>query len=112
MTVKNITKGRIDNARRTKTTKPDPQLKPKAEHLDLCSTCAEAPTCINRTAGKPVYYCDDYQNHPSVEAPVPTTVSDKAEPVTLQGLCVNCIHRDGCTLAKTQGGVWHCEEYE
>jgi len=29
-----------------------------------------------------------------------------------KGLCVNCIHRDTCTLPKPEGGKLHCEEYE
>ena len=28
------------------------------------------------------------------------------------GLCVNCVHRDTCTLPKCEGGKVHCEEYE
>ena len=29
-----------------------------------------------------------------------------------KGLCVNCEHRETCTLPKPKSGVWHCEEYE
>jgi len=29
-----------------------------------------------------------------------------------KGLCVNCIHRDTCTLPKSEEGKVHCEEYE
>jgi hypothetical protein len=28
-----------------------------------------------------------------------------------KGLCANCVHRDSCLLPKSEGGVWHCEEY-
>lgn len=28
-----------------------------------------------------------------------------------KGLCVNCMNRDACLLPKSEGGVWHCEEY-
>jgi hypothetical protein len=112
MTVKNITKEKIDQSKRTRTEKPEPRLKPRVEYQDLCSTCSESPSCINRTTGKPVHHCDDYENHPTVDAPAPSVAAARVEPVTLQGLCVNCIHKDGCVLAGTQGGVWHCEEYE
>ena len=88
------------------------ELKPRVAFQDLCSTCAAAPTCIHRTTGKPVYSCDDYENHPTVAAPVPSTARTDIKPVTLKGLCVDCKHRESCILAKTQGGVWHCEEYE
>lgn len=29
----------------------------------------------------------------------------------LQGLCVNCDHRDYCSYPKPAGGVWSCGEY-
>lgn len=28
-----------------------------------------------------------------------------------KGLCANCASRATCLLPKTEGGVWHCEEY-
>jgi len=28
-----------------------------------------------------------------------------------EGLCVNCAKREVCLLPKSEGGVWHCEEY-
>jgi len=30
----------------------------------------------------------------------------------LQGLCCNCLNRETCQLASSDGGVWHCEEYQ
>ncbi len=32
--------------------------------------------------------------------------------VKYKGICVNCIHRDICTLPKCEEGKIHCEEYE
>lgn len=29
----------------------------------------------------------------------------------LKGLCVNCANRSVCLLPKSEGGVWHCQEY-
>jgi hypothetical protein len=29
----------------------------------------------------------------------------------LKGLCVNCANRYTCLFPKSEGGVWHCEEY-
>jgi hypothetical protein len=26
-------------------------------------------------------------------------------------LCINCANRFDCLLPKSEGGVWHCEEY-
>ncbi len=28
-----------------------------------------------------------------------------------RGLCANCAKRETCLLPKSEGGVWHCEEY-
>jgi hypothetical protein len=28
-----------------------------------------------------------------------------------RGLCVNCANRSICLFPKSEGGVWHCEEY-
>ena len=28
-----------------------------------------------------------------------------------EGLCVNCANRETCLFPKSEGGVWHCEEY-
>jgi len=28
-----------------------------------------------------------------------------------KGLCMNCANRFDCLLPKSEGGVWHCEEY-
>ena len=28
-----------------------------------------------------------------------------------RGLCSNCANRQTCLLPKSEGGVWHCEEY-
>jgi hypothetical protein len=28
-----------------------------------------------------------------------------------KGLCVNCANRYTCLLPRSEGGVWHCEEY-
>lgn len=27
------------------------------------------------------------------------------------GLCANCANRETCLIPKSEGGVWHCEEY-
>ena len=29
----------------------------------------------------------------------------------LKGLCVNCANRYTCLFPKSEGGVWHCQEY-
>ena len=29
----------------------------------------------------------------------------------LRGLCCNCENNEICVIPKSEGGVWHCEEY-
>ena len=29
-----------------------------------------------------------------------------------KGLCKDCKNRKTCTYPKSEGGVWHCEEYQ
>jgi hypothetical protein len=28
-----------------------------------------------------------------------------------EGLCANCANRHTCLLPRSEGGVWHCEEF-
>ena len=84
------------------------------EYRDLCSTCNHAPTCGNRsTAEKPVFYCEEFDAYVpesskkrSVSAPTETIDSDE-----YKGLCFNCENREKCVFPKSEGGIWHCEEY-
>jgi len=52
---------------------------------------------------------------PAVAVPSPfgrqSAAPVAASEPTVRGLCVNCDHRDVCTLRKPEGGVWRCEEY-
>ena len=36
----------------------------------------------------------------------------ETEEKTYLGLCVNCEKKETCTLARPEGGVWRCDEYE
>jgi hypothetical protein len=67
----------------------------------VCVTCSKAPWCGHRI-GEPVKEasCEDFEKL-------------KGRPGKAhRGLCVNCDRREGCTLPRPPGGVWHCEEYE
>ncbi|HDS30243.1 MAG TPA: hypothetical protein ENN67_04280, partial [Firmicutes bacterium] len=55
--------GKIVKVKKTDHTKGiEPRAIPKDQSLDLCSTCAEAPTCIHRSIGKPVHDCSEYES--------------------------------------------------
>jgi hypothetical protein len=84
---------------------------------DLCQACAHVDHCaLREMPTTPVHDCDEYddgtraaplgalwvhQHQPSRPAPVATGI----------GLCVNCEHRETCTLPRAESGVWNCEEY-
>lgn len=90
------------------------------EYVDLCTTCNDHTICITDSR-RPVLFCeqfDDFTPEPEKALkPVPETRSSKAETDEpednkLLGLCINCDFRKTCPLAKKEGGVWHCEEYQ
>lgn len=35
----------------------------------------------------------------------------KEDESEFKGLCLNCANRHTCLLPRSEGGVWHCEEY-
>ncbi len=86
-------------------------------YRDLCSTCNHAETCGSRsTPERPILFCELFE----VFAPAPTAAPVAAPPertasgqgaVEHKGLCVNCENRQECTMARPEGGIWHCEEY-
>ncbi len=88
---------------------------------DLCATCIHADNChLRQMPTSAVHECGEYDDGTREEpvalgllASVPAEpVEDVAESTSLVGLCVNCDHRDACTLSRPVGGVWHCEEYQ
>ena len=34
------------------------------------------------------------------------------ETISMRGLCISCSRKKTCRGAATEGGVWHCKEYE
>ncbi len=89
---------------------------------DLCESCVHRDDChLRQMPTGAVHDCSEYDDGTPVallEAPslvsVPAATASNAEPEKspLKGLCVNCDHRETCTLKRPAGGVWHCEEYQ
>ena len=85
----------------------------------LCVSCITAETCMYRKGSKePVAYCEEFSTHGNQVStklrhvtPQLTPSEKILDPAGLKGLCVNCDHRATCTHAKTEGGIWHCEDY-
>jgi hypothetical protein len=104
--------------RRTVAGQETDDMKDIAEYNDLCMTCNYAATCVRRKHHNgPVWFCeefDDYQPPPKESARV-SAAADLAEKEEisphLKGLCCNCGNREICTIPKSEGGIWHCEEY-
>ena len=88
--------------------------------MGLCATCNSVATCTGRrTWCGPVLHCEEFDDRVEVAEVRPVAEASSAAPVPVSaeeiqrlGLCVNCVHRDGCGLSTQEGGVWHCEEYE
>ncbi len=89
--------------------------------ITLCCTCMYGSDCTYRNkSNRNIYYCEEFEI-----TPVETKCSQKVaheQPVDekenfdnsykYKGLCVNCENRKTCMLSRTEGGVWHCEEYQ
>ena len=95
------------------------------EFFGICSTCNDAPTCKNsRNSTHPVWHCEQFDNYtPQVIDAFDNNmiskgglqISSKPEAANLEkykGLCINCDHRETCIHSHTEGGVWHCAEYQ
>ena len=86
-------------------------------HHDLCSICMYADECMHRgSVTHPKVYCElfdvDVQAFPPHEAENSLFAPSPEVPVDLAGgLCCNCENRHGCTIRRSSGNVWHCEEY-
>lgn len=90
----------------------------------LCMDCIHEPDCTYpRDSNRPVQSCDEFtppRSKPSTyyhEAA--DSVHEKTHSVPLEddagamlGLCRTCVHREVCKFPKTEGGVWHCTEFE
>lgn len=96
----------------------NPDVKPVT---DLCATCVHAENChLRQMPTTPVHECSEYDDGAPVEledASTLVSVSEAPRPDVPQsnvipGLCMNCDHRETCTLPRPVGGVWHCEEYQ
>ncbi|HEX9916780.1 MAG TPA: hypothetical protein VGB16_03505 [candidate division Zixibacteria bacterium] len=96
-------------------------LSKKGEYAGLCLTCVNASGCIYIKNQKSVVLeCEDFEGY--TNSPMRATINDvlskvssdasKADFGKYEGLCVNCEIRETCEFPKSEGGVWHCEEYQ
>ena len=88
-----------------------------SKSLGICSTCRYAPKCINLVNSKEtIWHCEEFEVYHYQEKHKPTYYTSetdkKKDGEKYMGLCVNCDHRETCTLCKPEGGVWQCGEYQ
>lgn len=101
------------------------------KYRGLCSTCKNASTCTYpRDPERPIFYCCEHEGYKECEGSVslallrtgnifprpPDSVTEshveERDSGIHKGLCRNCEKREICTFPKSEGGVWHCDEYE
>ncbi|MGB2866669.1 MAG: hypothetical protein WBC05_25285 [Sedimentisphaerales bacterium] len=90
------------------------------KYFGLCISCRNASSCtFPRDPAKPAFYCEEFE----IETTVSIIPPEKEQPLArgpaavdkdstgFVGLCSDCEGRQTCTFPKSEGGVWHCEEY-
>lgn len=92
------------------------------KYRGICSTCNNAETCkFPRDPDKAVFFCEEFE----IEKlhPIKTTREERPQTAELYvaevkdstrfiGLCSDCGNCQTCVFPKSEGGVWHCEEYQ
>jgi hypothetical protein len=90
------------------------------KYFGLCMSCRNASVCtFPRDPAMPAFYCEEFE----IETPVSDITAEKRQQFVtgpaavkkdssgLAGLCIDCEGRKTCSFPKSEGGVWHCEEY-
>ena len=89
-------------------------------YYGICTTCNHAHSCTNATnEDRPTWQCEEFDTVTIVKSLNKIEDIDgkkayrhiSAKRNEYLGLCNNCEHQSYCTLAKSEGGIWHCEEY-
>lgn len=95
-----------------------------SDYQGLCLTCVHAPGCAYRqNAAQIILECNEFDDRTAGDLRLAQDATSAPKTVRFQsdfeasnsgkfmGLCVNCDYRENCKLPKTDGGIWHCEEY-
>ena len=81
----------------------------------LCLNCNHAEKCIQTSQnGRTINHCEEFSSYQA-----PARIS-KTKPLAEKfamvngylGLCRNCEERATCSQSRTDGGIWHCEQYK
>ncbi|NIM12497.1 MAG: hypothetical protein GTO45_10350 [Candidatus Aminicenantes bacterium] len=100
------------------------KTKNKEDVNDICSTCNHGELCVSKkTRQGPVWFCEEFDDYVPVKEqdvneagflPAQSRVGPgtrENDTSQFKGLCINCESRFTCSNSRTQGGIWHCEEY-
>lgn len=90
-----------------------------AEYRGLCACCENSLVCTyQRDPDQPVLMCEEFVAHSNLQVEIRFRYVGEApqqperdDTERYKGLCVNCERRRDCSYAKTEEGVWHCDEY-
>ena len=101
------------------------KAKKKEIYKDLCSTCNYGELCVSKkTRQGPVWFCEEFDGYVAVKEqevyeagwqPAQSRVGPgimEKDTSQFMGLCIHCENRFTCINSKTEGGIWHCEEYK
>ena len=80
---------------------------------DICTTCNDGNVCrIPVVSVSGVWHCEQFDNHtPSPAGSRAVTVVTAGSDTGNYGLYGERYRRETCNNSKTEGGIWHCEEY-
>jgi hypothetical protein len=96
-------------------------MKENIRYFGLCMNCRNASSCtFPRDPAKPAFYCEEFEIETTVSIIPPekerlfetdSAAAKEKDSTRFAGLCSDCEERQTCTFPKSEGGVWHCEEY-
>jgi len=95
----------------------NPRIATTKSNPGICTTCRNESGCFHRKNAKvEIFHCEEFDSglpettaKPNIEV---VGVQESVEVAQLKGLCRNCAKNANCMFPKTEGGIWHCEEYE
>lgn len=91
--------------------------------LGLCVNCDRLPTCgFARSNRSAVLYCEEFHvvgggAQAAMESvcpdghECPPSAVERGNGSPRAGLCFDCLAAGSCSLSRSEGGIWHCEEY-
>lgn len=98
------------------TKKDSSPKKTKSLRTGLCQNCNHGESCtITNQDGRDVHLCEEFDSYvPVLPKSIRSSLNINADSSenTIKGLCANCENNSICSYAKTEGGVWQCEEYK